>query len=71
MRRLRRGTLLKFKRHIVNRDCRPGRFLHECNVVDLKRGGEGETNRGLRLRHLKGQPVLCDECMLLRDDLYE
>jgi hypothetical protein len=40
-------------------------------VVDLERGGEGETNRDLRLRHLKGQPVLDDECMLRRDDLDE
>ena len=71
LRRLRRRTMLEFKRHIVNRDLLPGRFLHECNVVDLKRGGEGETDRRLCLRHLKGQPVLGDERMLLRDDLYK
>ena len=71
LRRLRRGTMLEFKRHIVNQGFRPSRFLHECNVVDLERGGEGETNRDLRLRHLKGQPVLCDERMLIGDNLDE
>ena len=69
--RLRRGTMLEFKRHIVNRNLRPGRCLHECNVVDLEHGGERKTNRDLRLRHLQGQPVLCDEGMLLGYDLYE
>ena len=63
--------MFEFKRDIVNRALRPGRFLHECYVVDLERGGEGETNRSLRLRHLKGQPVLGDERMLLGNDLYE
>ena len=69
--RLRRGAMLEFKRDIVNRDLRPGRYMHECDAVDLKRGGERETNRNLRLRHLKSQPVLCDKGMLLGDDLYE
>jgi hypothetical protein len=40
-------------------------------VVDLKRGGEGKTNREPRLRRLKGQAVLGNEQMLLRDDLDE
>ena len=71
LRRLRRGTMLEFERHIVNQGFRAGRFLHECNVIDLKRGGDGETNRRLLLRHLKGQPILCDEGMLIGDDLYE
>ena len=63
--------MLEFERHIANQGFRAGRFLHECNVVDLERGGERETNRSVLLRHLKGQPVLCDERMLLGDDLYE
>ena len=63
--------MLDLKRHIVNRDLRPSRCMHECNAIDLKRGGESETNWNLRLRHFKSQPVLCDECMLLGDDLYE
>jgi hypothetical protein len=69
--RLRRRTMLEFERHIANQGFRAGRFLHECNVVDLERGGERETNRSVLLRHLKGQPVLCDERMMLGDDLYE
>ena len=71
LRRLRRGAMFKFKRHIVNQGFCPSRFLHESNAVNLERGGEGETNRSLLLRHLNGQPVLCDERMLLGDELYE
>ncbi len=68
--RFRRGTTLTFKRHIVER-FPPSRFLHESYAVDLECGGEGETNRTRLLWHLDGQPVLCDERMLLRNDLYE
>ena len=69
--RLRRRTMLEFKRHIVT-SRPPSRPI--CARVQCGRSeawGEGETNRGLRLRHLKGQPVFCDEGMFLGDDLYE
>ena len=61
--------MLEFKRHIVNQDIRSGRCVHKCNMVDLERRGERETNRGLR--HLKRQPILCNQGMLLGNDLYE
>ena len=70
LRGLRRETMLEFKRHIVNRGIVRPMSVHECNVVDLERRGEGETNR-LCLRHLKRQPILCDQGMLLGNDLYE
>ena len=45
--------------------------MDNCNVVDLQRAGKGETYRVLRLGHFKCQPILCDEGMLVGDDLDE
>src|SRR5688500_7966023 len=50
---LRRAPLVR-KGHIMNRLLRPGRVLYDRNVIDLERGGDGETNRWLLLRDLKG-----------------
>ncbi|TKB55243.1 MAG: hypothetical protein E8D50_03410 [Nitrospira sp.] len=63
--------MLDFERHILKRDLRLGRCLYEYQAIELECGGERKTNRNLLLRHFKGQPVLRDEDMLLRDDLYE